>query len=214
MPHRIPVSTTGFTQAVTSGGRDGSRETEGGCGLGKVGIRWAIVVLHGRYRGWFGLSRASPWMVAARNISSPFVGAHPVRDSFAPRSARLVFARARVAFGCRATANMPLTTEGSPCGTQRAFRRPAGDAKLVPCGDAKLVPWGDARLVPWDRRVTFLLLAHAHALCVRTAKPVRTRSCACVSKQRKVTRPSAEGRKPAAGEPSRDHQHARRQAPF
>jgi hypothetical protein len=35
--------------------------------------------------------------------------------------------------------------------TQRAFRRPAG------------------------RRVTFLLLAHARAFCVRTAKPARTR---------------------------------------
>jgi hypothetical protein len=35
---------------------------------------------------------------------------------------------------------------------------------------------------------------------LRAGFAVRTRSCACVSKQRKVTRPPAGGRKPAAGE--------------
>jgi len=71
-----------------------------------------------------------------------------VRDRLSRGSAR---------FGGYAAARLPLTTEGSPCGTQRAFRSPAGDAKLV----------------PWEARDTFLLLAHARALCVRTAKPAR-----------------------------------------
>ena len=44
---------------------------------------------------------------------------------------------------------------------------------------------------------------------LRAGFAVRTRSCACVSKQRKVTRIAAAARKPAAGEPDRDHQQSR-----
>jgi len=60
-------------------------------------------------------------------------------------------------FGCGDIANGPLT--------QRAFRSPAGDAKLVPVGRRAASPW--------EARVTFLLLAHARALGVRTAKPAQ-----------------------------------------
>ena len=54
--------------------------------------------------------------------------------------------------GCRVLARLSLT--------QRAFRRPAGDVKLV----------------PWDRRVTFLLLAQKKSNPKKMAVRTRARS--------------------------------------
>ena len=69
-----------------------------------------------------------------------------------------------------------------------------GEAQTAPSGVLFLLALPPSR---WLLFFTPGILPSA----LRAGFAVRTRSCACVGKQRKVTRPPAGGRKPAAGEP-------------
>ena len=68
---------------------------------------------------------------------------------------------------CRIPPNVPPAIGGSPCGTRRAFRRPAGDAKLVPVGRREASPRGTAE------SLFFCWPTHALLACERRSRPVR-----------------------------------------